>query len=151
MRIPTPQRGHLRKTLVKNRRVVVRWFGLGIDFIKIVDQSIFGFSDNERIWDIPNKIFMLIITKVMIHFYISKIIIDQRRSGGLIYAKLFNKLSLRKGTLKSYVWTYLQGVHRMITHRYSFFEFDFFWYILFITFIFKNINILLKFILLSKF
>lgn len=57
------------------------------------------FKDNKKVDEIPNEIFPLVITAIMENFNILRILINGGDSCDIIYAKLFEKLRLKKEKL----------------------------------------------------
>lgn len=60
------------------------------------------FCDSKKIEGILNDIFPLVISATIIHFDLSKILIDRDNSCDIMYSELFKKMGLRKENLWSH-------------------------------------------------
>lgn len=72
-------------------------------------RSITRFRDNEKVGNIPNEIFSLVIMETMDNFDVSRILIDEGSSCDIIYVELFKKLGLKKEKMSPYTGCDLQA------------------------------------------
>lgn len=68
-----------------------------------LEQPITGFKDSDKVRDIHNDIFSLVITTTMYNFDVLMILIDWRRSYDIMYIDIFEKLGLKNDKLLSYM------------------------------------------------
>lgn len=62
---------------------------------KKLERPVPGFKVNEKVGDIHNEIFLLVIMMTMPNFDFLRILIEKERSSDIMYAKLFMNLGLK--------------------------------------------------------
>lgn len=75
-----------------------------------------GFWDSEKVRRILNKIFLLVITAMIGHFDVFRILIDGSSSCDMMYSKVCEKMSWDKEKLWPYEGFDLQAFNGRITH-----------------------------------
>lgn len=62
---------------------------------KNLERPVLGFKVNEKVGDIHNEIFLLVIMMTMPNFDVLRILIERERSSDIMYAKLFMNSGLK--------------------------------------------------------
>lgn len=62
---------------------------------KKLERLVLGFKVNEKVGDIHNEIFILVIMMTMLNFDVLRILIERERSSDIMYAKLFMNSGLK--------------------------------------------------------
>lgn len=66
------------------------------------ERPVFGICENENVGGILNEIFPILIMEIMVNLYMSRILIDGEISCEIMYAKIFEKLGLKREKFSPY-------------------------------------------------
>lgn len=63
---------------------------------KELEKSVLNFRDSEKVGGILNEIFLLVITTMIVHFEVSRILINGGSCCDVMYSKVFKNMGPKK-------------------------------------------------------